>query len=300
MKHFPLFLGLVIVAGLGLTACDAFPAPTAAPTMAAPTTAPTAAQPTVEPTVAPEPTAAQPTAMPGTAIAFDRLSLVAPAGLATGGTGTQVAEATDQNGAPWDVAPAHLLLKLDGYPLPDKLLEPQIIVYPADAYAQVRPAAAQSLERLRAVLAKGPGAPVAKEDLPMVPFINATQIIAAQAKVVPFQNGQGVRVLTQYAQGFVPINNHELIYHFEGLTNDGKNYVVVILPVNTPTLAAEAVPDAAVPAGGVPLPDLNGANPDMAGYYKQVQAMLEGLQPGAYTPNLDQLDALIQSLNVNN
>jgi len=29
-----------------------------------------------------------------------------------------------------------------------------------------------------------------------------------------------------------------------------------------------------------------------------VQQMLEGLQPGAFTPNLDQLDALIGSLSI--
>jgi hypothetical protein len=306
MKHFFLMLCLVLVAGLGLTACDALgvaaPTPTLAPIIAtiAPTAAPTAEvppSPTVEPPPAPT---AEPTAVPvsGAAVSFDRLNLVAPAGVATGGTGAQVAEVAGENAGPWDIAPAHFQLTLDGYALQGQLLQPRIYVYPADAYAQVRPAAAQSLERLRAVLARPAGAPLTKEELPMVPFFNATQIIATNVKVIPFQNGQGVRVVTQYAQGLVPINNHEVIYHFEGLTSDGKYYVIAVLPVNVPSLAADNNPNTAVPAGGVPLPDLTGANPDMAGYYKQVQQMLDGLQPAAYTPNLDQLDALIQSISI--
>jgi len=115
---------------------------------------------------------------------------------------------------------------------------------------------------------------------------------------VPFRNGQGVRLLTEYAQYAAPVNNNELIYQFEGLTNDMKYYVIAILPVTVPGLAEDAKPDAAVPAGGVPFPDINSANPDFPGYYGKVKQMLEGLQPGAFTPSLDQLDALIASMNI--
>ncbi len=199
-----------------------------------------------------------------------------------------------------EVAPEHLQLKLEGYALQDKLHQPQIYVYPAEAYAQAQQygAAAQSLERLRALLARQAGESVTKQELPSAPFFNAAQIIASHIKVVLFQSGRGVRVLPQYAQGLVPINNTELIYHFEGLTNDGQHYVIAILPVTAPGLPEDAKPGATGPEGGVPMPDLNSANPDMPGYYANVQQMLDGLQPGAFTPNLDQLDALIGSLTI--
>ena len=131
-----------------------------------------------------------------------------------------------------------------------------------------------------------------------MPFFNAAQIITPQIKVVAFQNGRGVRVVTQYAQGLVPINNNELFYHFEGLTDDGQYYVIAILPVTAPTLAGTADLGARVPEGGVPMPDLNSANPDMAGYYAKVQQMLDGMQAGAFTPAIDQLDLLVQSLRI--
>jgi hypothetical protein len=303
---------------LASVACNSLvaPAPTAAPA-ATSTLAPVISSPTVEvpaaptakalPTPTPEtlptPTAEPPSAptvapVSGAAVSFDRLSLTLPTGLASGASGTQVAEANGQDAEPFGLAPAHIELKLEGYALQGKFHKPQIYVYPADAYAQVNPAATQSLERVRAILAGGSSAPLTTRDLPFVPFFNATQVFAANVKVVPFQNGKGVRELTEYAQYSAPVNNHELIYQFQGLTGDGKYYVIAILPVTAPGLPEDAQPNAAVPAGGVALPDLNSSNPDWPGYYGQVQRNLESLQPGAFTPTLDQLDGFIGSLTI--
>jgi hypothetical protein len=310
MKRSSTLLHAVLAASFALMACNTLvaPAPTATPAVAAPAPTATVAPPTPTTEVLPSPaTEAPPTpvaepsstptagSVPGVATSFDQLSLVLPAGLANGVSGTLVPKADDTNAAPWDVAPAHIQLKLEGYALPDKFLQPQVYVYPAEEYAQARDSAALSLERLRAVLA---GAPVTADTLPFVPFFNAAQVFASNVKIIPFQNGQGVCMLTEYAQYFAPVNNYELIYHFEGLTGDGKYYVIAILPVTAPGLAENAQPDAAVPAGGVPYPDINAANPGWPGYYGKVQQMLEGLQPGAFTPSLDQLDALIGSMSV--
>ena len=286
----------------GLAACSDFatPAPSAlpAPTATVVPSTPTAADPPV-PTAVPSSTPAV-APFAGTAQSFDRLSLMLPAGVAAGGTGTIVAKADADSVAPWDAAPEHIQFTLDGYTVRGALLQPQIFVYPAGAYAQLQQngAAAKSLERLRTLVAQPAGQAVTKDQLPWVPFFNAAQIIVPQIKRVDFQKGRGVRVVTQYAQGLVAINNHELFYHFEGLTHDGQYYVVAILPVTAPALAENADPGAAVPAGGVPMPDLNSANPDIAGYYAKVQQMLDGVKPGAFSPSLDQLDALIGSLTV--
>ena len=234
----------------------------------------------------------------GTAVSFDRLSLVVPTGVAAGGSGTLVPEAKGDNVAPWDVAPEHIQFKLDGYALEGKLHQPQIYVYPAQAYAQLqeRGAAAQSLEQLRAVLAQG--SMVNIKELPSVPFFNVTQALAAQVKVIPFQQGRGVRMLTEYAMGRAIINNHELIYHFEGLTDDGQSYVIAILPITAPGLPEDGQPGGVVPPGGVPVPDFNDANANWMGYYGDARKMLQDLEPGAYNPDLDALDALIGSLSI--
>ena len=62
----------------------------------------------------------------------------------------------------------------------------------------------------------------------------------AKGKLQPFVSGIGVRFLTEYAQYFVPVNNHDLFYTYQGLTNDGQYWISVILPINHPDLPANA------------------------------------------------------------
>ncbi len=276
MKRFSALLTAAMVAGFCLAACGnlVHPAPNVAPT---PTVvpAPTLANPTAvaSPTMKAEPpTTPSATPLAGAAVSFDRLSLVVPTGLATGGSGTLVPEAKGDNVAPWDVAPEHIQFKLDGYELEGKMFEPQVYVYPAQAYAQLqeRGAAAQSLEQLRAVLAQS--SMVNVKELPTVPFFNVSQTLAAQVKVIPFQNGRGVRMVTEYAMARAIINNHELIYHFEGLTDDGQYYVIVILPITAPGLPEDGQPGGVVPPGGVPVPDFNDVNANWQGYYGDATA----------------------------
>ncbi len=302
MQRVSVLLIAALVAGFSLAACGSLApqSPTPAPTQTN-VPAPTLADPTAlaSPTVKAEPsTTPAATSFPGTAVSFDRLSLVIPTGVAAGGSGSLVPETKGDSVAPYDVAPAHLQFKLEGYALEGKFLLPQIYVYPAQVYAQLQEygKAAQSLERLQAVLAQS--SMVNVKELPEVPFFNVNQSLAAQVKVIPFQGGRGVRVVTLYAMSRAIINNHELIYHFEGLTDDGQSYVVAILPVTAPGLPEDGQPGSAVPQGGVPVPDFNDMNVNWMGYYGDVRQMLQGLEPGAYTPNLDQLDALIGSLSI--
>ena len=195
--------------------------------------------------------------------------------------------------APWEIAPTHLRFTLTEYPLQGKFHEPRIFVYPADEYARSNPNAAEQIDRLRNVLA---GGALLEETLPVIPFFNATPLLAAQIKVLPFQSGSGVRALTQYAQYAAPVNNRELFYHFEGLTSDGSDYVIAILPITAPMLAEDERPEASVPEGGVPIPSAVGPNQV---YYFSVTEKLNSLAPDAFTPSLNTLDALIQSLLVN-
>jgi hypothetical protein len=298
MKRFSDLRIATLLAGLCLAACGNLvpPAPTPTIVPALTLTSPTAA---VSPTARVEPSAT-PTqrSFTGMAVSFDRLSLVVPTGLAAGGSGTLVPEAKGDDVAPWDVAPEHIQFTLEGYALDGKMFPPQIYVYPAQAYAQLqeRGSAAQSLERLQAVLAQS--AMVNIKELPAVPFFNVSQTLAAQVKVIPFQHGRGVRMVTEYAMARAIINNHELIYHFEGLTEDGQFYVIAILPVTAPGLPEDGQPGSAVPPDGVPVPDFNDMNANWMGYYGDARQMLQGLEPGAYNPSLDLLDALIGSLTL--
>jgi hypothetical protein len=228
----------------------------------------------------------------GSTVTLNNVSFSIPLGVATGAD-SEVVPASGSDSAPWSVAPSHLRFQLTGYQLQGKFFEPQIFVYPTDEYAQLYPTAANQIGRLKDILA---GAALSKDSMPMVPFFNAGQVFASQMQLVDFKSGRGVRFLTQYDQYPAPINNHELFYHFQGLTKDGKYYVIAILPVSSSILAEDEKPESPIPAEGVPLPT-NLPGPDTL-YYEAVTKALDAMYPDSFNPSLFQLDALIQSITL--
>ncbi len=233
----------------------------------------------------------------GTQVSFANVSFVIPPGFASGAASETVPAVDAQSGGPWEVAPAFTRFTLQAYPLQGEFFEPQIMVYPAQAYASVNAGANLSLQRLQAILAN-PAAQLTNDVLPRLPYANAEQIIGAQPKVISFHGGQGVRVLAEYSQGYVGIDNHDLFYHFEGLTSDGKSYIVAVLPVNAGFLPATGDPSASLPPGGVPFPSTITSGTEMQNYYQAVTDKLNGTSPDAFQPTLTLLDTFIESLQV--
>ena len=234
----------------------------------------------------------------GTPFAFPGGSLVIPPGLAGGASAEIIPAVDEQSGAPWDVAPEYVKITLQGYALEGKFFQPQLMIYPAAEYSAGSEAAAQSIQSLQAILAN-PSSPLDANALPHLPFANAAQVFAAQMQPISFKSGQGVRFLTEYAQYVATINNHDLFYHFQGLTGFGEYYVVAILPINAAFLPAESDPASPLPAGGIPFPGYETVDESQFdNYYSSVTDLLDRTSPDQFTPSLASLDALIQSLEV--
>ena len=230
----------------------------------------------------------------GVEIAVDPLEIVLPHGLATGARGLQFPRAEGEIPA-WETTPGHIQLKLEGYLWQAIAHEPQIYVYSALAYAEMVPAAFESMHRLNNIF-YDPAAAINIDGLPMVPFFNTAQVFASNIQMISFLNGKGVRFLTEYAQYPASVNNHDLFYHFQGLTSDGTYYIVAILPISAPVLAETSDAGAVLPPGGIPYPDMADPNVDMQAYYASVTDLLNTTPSEAFTPALDQLDLLIQSM----
>jgi hypothetical protein len=137
------------------------------------------------------------------------------------------------------------------------------------------------------------------EQLPAVPFFNDAQVFASNFQMISFQNGEGVRFLTEYAQSAASVNNHDLFYHFQGFTDDGTYYIVAIFPITAPMLAETSDAGAPLPPGGVPYPYFaEGPNADMETYYASILDLLNASPSEVFAPTLDQLDLLIQSMRI--
>jgi hypothetical protein len=184
----------------------------------------------------------------------------------------------------WEAMPQHTLLALQGYPIANHLVKPQIFVYPVKDL-RVNEAAGQVAASLQTLLQNRQ----AGETMPYLPLYNAAQVMHAQVQYLDFKSGKGVRFLTQFDQAPLPINNHELLYTFQGLTGDGKYYVAAVLPVNLPGLPAnEHVTD------DLPPDFMN----SFLEYLADTVHLLDQQPAGAYTPDLSKLDALMQSIEI--
>lgn len=185
----------------------------------------------------------------------------------------------------WMIMPDYTKITLEGYPISQHRLQPQIFIYPIEELVAVNEGAGKVVETLKTLLRD----PQEMKDMPFLPLMNEVQVMHTQIQYLEFKTGQGVRYLTEFGQGMVPLNNYELFYTFQGLTNDEKYYVAAIFPVNHPNMPADD--------------KINGSEPvefydDFQTYVKNVASALNIKSDKSFTPELTQLEVLISSLEI--
>ncbi|MEZ4864940.1 MAG: hypothetical protein R3C14_26740 [Caldilineaceae bacterium] len=185
------------------------------------------------------------------------------------------------------LAPEHIHIELVGFTGEEAPRFPaQLNVYPVGAYEAlgaepVKPA----INLLHSLLRDRPALNV-QENLPYLPLVNAAQIMRAAAQYLAFDGGAGIRYLTVFRQGAYPISNEDLLYTFQGLTDDNRYYVSATFPIS-----ATILPDTIAPRSV-------GQTFDPAQNIAEVTAALNSLAPARFTPDLHALDDLISSLTV--
>jgi hypothetical protein len=162
-----------------------------------------------------------------------------------------------------------------------------LIVYPVDGYKSANDAVTPIIASLQDLLKTRPANP--SQALPFLPTWNAGQIFHSNVTYLEFKNGQGVRYLAEYGQDIFPINNRMLLYIFQGLTQDGKQYISLVLPVNNSILPADEK---------IPESDYGTFTANFNNYIKDTQTKLSAQPPSSFKPNLSLLDALVQTLLV--
>jgi hypothetical protein len=228
----------------------------------------------------------------GISIAFGNVSFIIPDKLASGAASEQMPAISSDNGAPWEVGPAYIKFTLSSYPLQETMWKPEIRIYPVEEFLQTVPVVTDNINTLQDILAN-PANSLPK-NLPFLPYVNAAQDFYAQMQVVNFQNGSGIRYLTQFDQAPIPINNQEMFYTFQGLTSNGRYYISATLPVNAAFLPVDGNINSPTPRDGVPMDWNNFENWPI--YLDAVTQKIGAADPNAFQPSLPMLDALIQSI----
>lgn len=198
-----------------------------------------------------------------------------------------------------DPAPRHLaypaltVLKLEGYPDTGNYLTPQIAIYPIAAYESLSLQAEQQVARLQALLDGGDLS--SAQRLPYLPLPNAVPIVQVHVQTVTFENGAGVRYLTQMVQDTAPVVSSSLVYTFQGITDDGQFWVATTLPVASEALPADI---ATAQQQGFDAAAYTVDDEAYSAYLAEQQARLETLDEEDFSPSLAQLDAFITSLDL--
>jgi hypothetical protein len=199
--------------------------------------------------------------------------------------------------------PTHLRFYFSGAPPARALVtlgeRPQLRIYPVNDYRLlywqdrlqagtpgyiINQTINQTIDRLQRMLADRPE--TAEDDLPFLPPLNDSQVFTAQLKYLDFQDGGGIRFITQYAVGG-PINNQDIFYTFQGRTTDSQYYITLFYPVSTTALAEFARADTFESLA------------DFQTHVQETTQRLDALPPEDFAPDLSMLDALIQSLQIN-
>jgi hypothetical protein len=229
-------------------------------------------------------------------VSHSGVSFTIPQGLATDAAPTVIPASLDPDAPYWGIHPSYVEFALDGYLLPGTFHEPKIRIYPMVEFENANDGAAKVIGELRALLTSQ-GEPLPADlPLPFLPLFNAAQMFHSNEQFIAFQNGRGIRFLTQYGQDISPVNNHSMFYTFQGMTNDGKYYISAILPAGAPFLSDFPSPEYPVPLDGIPFDWDNWENTQA--YMEAVTQKLNGTDAATFTPSLAALDAMMQSLIV--
>ena len=188
----------------------------------------------------------------------------------------------------WFAVPEHDDFTFYDYPLSDTFHKAHIAIYPVAEFLDVNSSAEEPVTELEAFLKLKPETP---DYVPLVlPIFNAAQMITVQVEYLTFEGGSGVRFVSQYGQAAWPINNSDLFYAYQGLTDDSMYLISAILPVSHPSLPAD---------GDTFIGDEYDAFINAyEAYLFDVESQLAAESPLSFFPQLTDLDAMMESMQV--
>ncbi len=182
---------------------------------------------------------------------------------------------------------------------PDPYLIPYVAVFPIEefkkAYAVVPDMAKGLTEEIAKIrtISEGSGPISLDKEFPYGVFFDATQAFRAHATRIPFKSGKGFGVLTQFNIEPTLINNENMSYVLQGVTADGKYYILAEFYVTSP-LAAPKID--ATTHDGYSITNEKG----YAAYVAKTAKKLDASPARDFTPNLEKIDELFQSITVAN
>lgn len=123
--------------------------------------------------------------------------------------------------------------------------------------------------------------------LPFLPPVYAVQVMRARAAYVETDALRGIAYVSAFRQDVYPFRSGEFVYTFQGMSLDDRYYVSAVFPLETPLFPDEIAPDL----------DYDAFIENLQPYFAESIATLNAADASDFTPPLDTLDALIDSIS---
>ncbi|MBX9695065.1 MAG: hypothetical protein K2Z81_21955 [Cyanobacteria bacterium] len=188
---------------------------------------------------------------------------------------------------PDGVAPAHWELTFADS-------EAQIFVFPTsdpkvEDFRKAYPTVADATRDLGLLLKEEVARPA---DIPFLPWADASSPVHAHVRYIDFKNGSGVRFLASYQIEPDVISNKGLVYSMQGLSQDGKFYVSVFIPVKNQGLPTKS------DIAGWSKQKYDEFSKNFKVYAKEEERKLERAADEKFDPHLVDLDTLVRSIKL--
>lgn len=199
------------------------------------------------------------------------------------------------------VAPEHLLFNLENSNFNRKA---EIYIFPIEDYRRMYAVSSEVTKRFDDELK---GLKMAIKDknfrlenqIPFIPTWDGSQTFQSKVKNFTFQSGRGIFFLTQFDIEVTLINNEDITYCFEGITNDKKYYILAEFPVKVSFLTGKYTDE----FEGYQIPkrgyiETGNELKQHKEYVAKVARRLEDLPSDKYEPNLKYFEEIISSLKI--
>ena len=167
----------------------------------------------------------------------------------------------------------------------------QVYIVDVEAYETVADFAAESFSQLDALISDPDSLSDCVPELPLDTFYRTCdhQQFAANLKAVNFANGSGIRFITVHGiQDFAPVDNENLVYVFQGFTDDGNYFIKMYV-----NLLHSQLPD----TGEIPQEVYTGDQEVVSGFFESIADSLNSSEDD-YSPTLDWIDDFLASLRI--
>jgi hypothetical protein len=185
------------------------------------------------------------------------------------------------------IYPAHTELTIQNYPLTRTQFPPKVWIYPVDRFSELIPDVLPNrVSDLKRLISSGNWS---SRELPFLPPLPMRQTFFSHETVLSFNGGQGVRFITEYSEGPLPISSLNIIYTFQGLTDDEGYWVAVTFPISNPSLPAD---NDTLPEGYTQ----ESLMLNYSSYISDVKGVLDAQAPDSFFPTINSLDFLVESI----